>query len=248
MENWILALAASPLVYLGMYLFATIDGFFPPIPSESLAIALSALSMSSGQPDLALIILVAAAGAFTGDQIAYTIGKRLDVRRIWFLGARADRRPSTGPGGPLRAGGRRSSSPRFIPVGRVAVNMTAGAVGYSRRRFVGLVAIASVTWALYSAAFGIGAGAWFKGHPSARSSSGWWEACSSGWCSTSPSGALLTQEPRRRPGRPGRDSNSSCCVNSTIPTVNLSCSLHAKTYESATAISVARVTSSRRAT
>jgi membrane-associated protein len=43
--------------------------------------------------------------------------------------------------------------------------MTAGAVGYSRRRFVGLVAIASVTWALYSAAFGIGAGAWFKGHP-----------------------------------------------------------------------------------
>jgi membrane protein DedA with SNARE-associated domain len=39
-ENWILVLAASPFVYLGMYLFATIDGFFPPIPSESLAIAL----------------------------------------------------------------------------------------------------------------------------------------------------------------------------------------------------------------
>src|SRR5664280_2560687 len=84
MENWILALAASPVVYLGMYLFATIDGFFPPIPSESLAIALAALSVSSGQPNLALIILVAAAGAFTGDQIAYTIGKRLNTRRIPF--------------------------------------------------------------------------------------------------------------------------------------------------------------------
>jgi membrane-associated protein len=40
-QNWILALAASPLVYVGMYLFAAIDGFFPPIPSESLAIALA---------------------------------------------------------------------------------------------------------------------------------------------------------------------------------------------------------------
>jgi membrane-associated protein len=85
-QNWILALAASPLVYLGMYLFAAIDGFFPPIPSESLAIALAALSASTGQPNLALIILSAATGAFTGDQIAYTIGKRLDVRRIPFMG------------------------------------------------------------------------------------------------------------------------------------------------------------------
>jgi membrane protein DedA with SNARE-associated domain len=75
-ESRILALAASPLVYLGMYLFSLIDGIFPPIPSESLAIALSALSASSGQPNLALIILFAATGAFTGDQIAYTIRHR----------------------------------------------------------------------------------------------------------------------------------------------------------------------------
>ena len=51
MENWILTLAASPLVYVGMYLFAVIDGFFPPIPSESLAIALAALSVASGRPN-----------------------------------------------------------------------------------------------------------------------------------------------------------------------------------------------------
>ena len=62
MESRVLALAASPLVYLGMYLFSLIDGFFPPIPSESLAIALAALSASSGQPNLALIILFAVTG------------------------------------------------------------------------------------------------------------------------------------------------------------------------------------------
>jgi membrane-associated protein len=165
-ENWILTLAASPLVYLGMYLFATIDGFFPPIPSESLAIALAALSMSSGQPNLALIILVAAAGAFTGDQIAYAIGKRLDNRKIPFLaGPRGQKTRNWAERTLARRGASFILAARFIPVGRVAVNMTAGAVGYSRRRFVGLVAIASLTWSLYSAAIGIGAGAWFKGHP-----------------------------------------------------------------------------------
>jgi membrane-associated protein len=39
------------------------------------------------------------------------------------------------------------------------------AVGYPRRRFVWLAAIGSVTWAAYSSVIGIGAGAWFRGHP-----------------------------------------------------------------------------------
>ena len=166
MENWILTLAASPLVYLGMYAFATIDGLFPPIPSETLTIALAALSVSSGRPNLALIILVAAAGAFTGDQIAYTIGKRLNTRQIPFLaGPRAQKTLDWAKLALARRGASVILAARYIPVGRVAVNMTAGAVGYPRRRFVGFDAIASLTWALYSAAIGIGAGAWFKGHP-----------------------------------------------------------------------------------
>jgi len=165
-ENWILALEASPLVYLGVYLFATIDGFFPPIPSESLVVALAALSMSSGQPNLALIILVAAAGAFTGDQIAYTIGKRLDVRRLPILGGvRGQRSLQRAERALARRGASVVLAARYIPIGRVAVNMSAGAVGYSRRRFVGIDMIAALTWALYAASIGIGAGEWFKGHP-----------------------------------------------------------------------------------
>ena len=166
MESWILSLAASPLVYLGMYLFAAIDGLFPPIPSESLAIAMAALSMSSGRPNLALIILSAAAGAFTGDQIAYTIGKHLDVLRIPFMGCPRGQKTLRWAERTLaRRGAAVILAARYVPVGRVAMNMTVGAVGYPRRRFVGLDAIASLTWALYSAAIGIGAGEWFKGHP-----------------------------------------------------------------------------------
>jgi membrane-associated protein len=165
-QNSILALAASPLVYVGMYLFATIDGFFPPIPSESLAIALAALSAASGRPNMALIIVAAAAGAFTGDQIAYSIGKWLPVSRIPLLrGGRGRRTLNWAERTLARRGASFILAARYIPVGRVAVNMTSGAVGYPRRRFIGLVAIASITWALYSAAIGVGAGIWFKGHP-----------------------------------------------------------------------------------
>ena len=149
-----------------MYLFAVIDGFFPPIPSESMAIALAALSVSSGQPNLALIIISAAAGAFTGDQIAYSIGKRLAVSRLPFMRSPRGRRTLDWSERTLaRRGGAFILAARYIPVGRVAVNMTAGAVGYSRRRFVGFVVIASLTWALYCAAIGIGTGTWLRGHP-----------------------------------------------------------------------------------
>jgi len=165
-QEWILALAASPLVYVGLYLFAAIDGFFPPIPSESVVIALAALSVSTGQPNLALVVLVAAAGAFTGDQTAYTIGRRIDVHRVRFLRNPRGRKTLAWAERTLaRRGPSFILAARYIPVGRVAVNMTAGAVGYPRRQFVWLTAFAAVTWAAYSSAIGIGAGAWFKGHP-----------------------------------------------------------------------------------
>ena len=60
-EAWALALAGSPWIFVVLYLFATIDGFFPPIPSESVVIALAALAISSGQPNIWLVMLVAAA-------------------------------------------------------------------------------------------------------------------------------------------------------------------------------------------
>ena len=156
------------LVYLGMYLFAVIDGVFPPIPSESLAIALAALSASTGQPNLALIIASAATGAFTGDQIAYTIGKRLDVRRIPFIRGPRGQKALNWAGRSLELRGGIGHPRRTLHPGRAGRrehDRWCGAVRYPRRRFVGFDAIASLTWALYSAAIGIGAGEWFKGHP-----------------------------------------------------------------------------------
>jgi membrane protein DedA with SNARE-associated domain len=54
---------------------------------------------------------------------------------------------------------------RYIPVGRVAVNITAGATGYPRRRFLPLAALAAVAWAVYSVAIGVLAGHWLGENP-----------------------------------------------------------------------------------
>lgn len=157
---WAEGLAGTGWVYLAMYLFATIDGFFPPIPSESVVIALTAVSLSTGQPALGWLVLAAAAGAFTGDQIAYQIGTKVNVRSLrLFRSATGQRALDRAEHALAERGASYVIAARYIPVGRVAVNMTAGALRYERRRFIAVDAVASVMWAVYSAAIGATAGA-----------------------------------------------------------------------------------------
>ena len=166
MEDWVIALVGSPWVFLALYAFAAIDGVFPPIPSESVVIALAALSVSTGEPNFYILGAVAAAGAFTGDQAAYSIGKRIPVDRLRFMQGPRQRRALRWAEKALsERGAAFIISARYVPVGRVAVNMTAGAVGYSRRRFTGLAVIAAISWSLYSVMLGIGAGVWLGHEP-----------------------------------------------------------------------------------
>ncbi|WNB84576.1 VTT domain-containing protein [Cellulomonas sp. ATA003] len=153
-----MAAAGSPWALLALFAVVTIDGFFPPVPSESAVIALAALAGADGAPDLRVLGAVAAAGAFTGDQVAYAIGRRLAVGRVRVLrSARVQRAVVRAQAALAHRGAALIVGARFLPVGRVAVNMTAGAVGYSRRRFTVLAAIAAVTWAAYSIGLGVGA-------------------------------------------------------------------------------------------
>ncbi len=158
--------ASSPWLYLVMFATAMIDGFFPPVPSETVLVAAAAVTASSGDADIVLLCVVAAAGAVIGDNIAYAIGRALGVRRwAWMRRPRAaaavDRAQRTllHRGAPLILGA------RYIPVGRVAVNMSAGALRYPWRRFLPLSVIAGITWAAYSATIGILAGSWIEDQP-----------------------------------------------------------------------------------
>lgn len=162
----ILQAAASPWLYLIMFAAAVIDGFFPPVPSETVLVAASAVAVSTGETNVLLLIAVAAIGALIGDNIAYAIGRRVGTTRFAWM-----RRPRVAAAfeRAQRALGRNGAGlilgARYIPVGRVAVNMSAGALGYSWRRFLPLSIIGGVTWAAYSAGIGILAGHWLEDQP-----------------------------------------------------------------------------------
>ncbi|WP_052110078.1 DedA family protein [Knoellia sinensis] len=158
--------AAALWVLPALFLLATFDALLPPVPSESVIITLAAFGAAHGSPHLIALGVVAALGAFIGDNLTFTVARRSGLRRL-----RDSPRPK------LRSAFRRAEHEldrrgglaivvaRYIPVGRVAVNVTAGAGTFSRGRFVLLSAIAAVTWASYSVAIGALAGHWVEANP-----------------------------------------------------------------------------------
>ncbi|MFT4279747.1 DedA family protein [Microbacterium sp.] len=164
---FITAAVASPWLLLVMFAASVIDGFFPPVPSETVLVAAAAVAVSTGSlPSLVLLCVVAAIGATIGDNVAYALGRAMGTTRFrWMRAPKVAavfahaRRALDERGAVLILGA------RYIPVGRVAVNMSAGAVRYPRRRFVPLSGIAAIGWAASSAAIGVLAASWLRDQP-----------------------------------------------------------------------------------
>lgn len=166
-NDFILQAAASPWLLLVMFATAVIDGFFPPIPSETVLVAAAAVAATTQEfPTIALLCLVAAVGAVIGDNLAYAIGRAVGTTRFrWMRGHRASRAFDHARNNLERRGIPLILGARYIPVGRVAVNMSAGALRYPWRRFLPVSALAGATWALYSAGIGLFAGHWLGDQP-----------------------------------------------------------------------------------
>ena len=125
----ILQTVASPWLYAVLLAVTIIDGFFPPVPSETVLVAAAAVLASTGEFWTLLPLgLIAAVGATIGDNIAFALGRRLGTTRWAWM-----RRPRVASAfaHAERALAHRSAAlilgARYIPVGRVAVNMSAGA-------------------------------------------------------------------------------------------------------------------------
>jgi membrane-associated protein len=162
----ILHLAGSPWVYLVVFAFVAVDAFFPPIPSESAIVALAAVSVSSGDPDLVLLALVSVAGALVGDNTAFLLGRRMGTERFAILRRPASKELIERAETELdKRAATLILTARYIPVGRVAVNVTAGATGFPYRRFLPLAVLAAVSWAAYNIGIGVVAGSWVRDNP-----------------------------------------------------------------------------------
>lgn len=163
-EAWILALTSSWWVFVALFALCTIDGFFPPVPSESIVITLAVTAHTTGMPNIWLVLVVAMAGAWCGDQIAFSLGRWISTDRIpWLRTQRGRRAVERAERAIAHRGASFILGARYVPIGRVAVNMTAGAVGYRRERFVAVTTVAAIMWAVYSVLIGLAAATWL-GH------------------------------------------------------------------------------------
>ncbi|WP_258067019.1 DedA family protein [Arthrobacter sp. GMC3] len=162
-SDLVIGAAGQPWVYAVVVIGCIIDGFFPPFPSESIVVGLAALVLTPGGPNLWLLMIAAALGAFLGDNLAYVIGRRVGITRYRWM-----RRPVMQRAfGRVARGLDQRAVPlllvaRFIPIGRVAVNLTAGATRYSWKSFMPISALSATMWASYSLGIGAVAGVWFK--------------------------------------------------------------------------------------
>jgi membrane-associated protein len=157
----------SLLSYLIAFAVPALDAIVPVLPSETAVIALGVATAGSTDPRIALLILVAAAGAFAGDNLSYLIGRRfgpLAERRL-FATSRGRAARQWAEHSLERYGVPLIIVCRFIPGGRTAVTVACGLTGYSRRKFAAGTGVAAVIWVLYAFCLGRLGGQAFEDSP-----------------------------------------------------------------------------------
>ncbi|MEU4194131.1 DedA family protein [Kribbella sp. NPDC026611] len=160
-------LMSSGWIYLALWGFAALDGFFPAVPSETLVVTAGVFAAGNSAPNMYLVIVVAALGAFVGDHVSYLLGRgaggrlldrvRPGTRRhaavLWARRSLAER------------GGLVLVVARYIPGGRTAITLTMGSVRYPLRRFSAFAGLAAASWAAYCSLVGYIGGKAFEDNP-----------------------------------------------------------------------------------
>ena len=164
-QDWIMSNAGEWWTYLVTAILCWLDGFFPPLPSESIVIAMSTLSSTHGGPvQLWILVPLAMAGAWAGDNTAYWIGRKVPLERL-FRGERGARLLAKAHHLIHHKGPEVLLSGRFIPGSRIAVNMVAGHVRLPYKRFMVIDFVATALWAALGVGIGLAAGSLFRDRP-----------------------------------------------------------------------------------
>lgn len=143
------------------------DAVIPAFPSET-ALIVCGIQAARGQLSLELVIVVAAAGAFIGDNASYAVGHWLGrpVVKRFFSGEVSQRRLEWARHFLKERGSYVLIVARFVPGGRTATTFTAGLVHLPwLRRFGPYVFVAAILWATYGALLGYLGGRVFEDKP-----------------------------------------------------------------------------------
>jgi membrane protein DedA with SNARE-associated domain len=159
-------LVDGPTLWLVLFAVVALDALVPFIPSGTTVTVLGVLA-ASGRLTLVSLVAVAAVAAFTGDNVAYAVGR-------WAGPGLAARLERTRRGGRVYGKVRRAMSDRtaqliilgrYVPGARLAVMLAAGALRCPVSRFWPLDAVAATMWAATAALTGYFGGAAFTDRP-----------------------------------------------------------------------------------
>lgn len=141
--------------FLGViFTIALLDSVIPIVPSETTVIIGGVAVATDAAPyPLLAVIAAGAAGAFIGDNLAFSIGRRWSAA----FEQRAARKPkfarklSWAHEQIHERGGLLLITARFIPGGRTAITIASGITRQRRAWFVRWTFIAAIIWASYAA-------------------------------------------------------------------------------------------------
>ena len=153
--------------YLVAFVLPAIDALLPIVPSETAIITLGVATAGSADPRIGILIALAAAGAWCGDNFNYLLGRWFGpwVVRRFLSGERGKKQRAWAERSLDHYGARLIIACRFIPGGRTAVTLTCGLIAYNRRSFMGSTAVAAVIWACYAFFIGRLGGKAFEDKP-----------------------------------------------------------------------------------
>jgi membrane protein DedA with SNARE-associated domain len=142
-------------VWLVVFLVAGLDALLPFMPSETTVILVAVL-VTPDPGRLLLLVVVAAAGAMAGDWLGYLVGRQAGPGVVARLerGERGRRMHQWARDQLHRNGDLAVLVGRYLPGGRMAAMLGAGALGYRPRRFLVIDAVAVTVWAAYATAIG----------------------------------------------------------------------------------------------
>jgi membrane-associated protein len=143
------------------------DALIPAFPSET-AVIVCGIQAARGQLSLEWVIVWAAAGAFTGDNASYAVGRWLGTPAVkrFFSGEVAQSRLDWARNFLKERGSYVLIVARFIPGGRTAATFTSGLVRLPwMTRFAPYIFAAAVLWSVYAALLGYLGGRLFEDQP-----------------------------------------------------------------------------------